>query len=469
MKIRFKPITSEFIFIILFLVIQYLTSCEKVDNWLDAKSQLNDVRPATLKDLNAILDEDNQMNSSYPTYGLTGSDNYYLLDGNLQAASLLMQNLYKWEKKLFDGSVPLEWTYAYRMVGRTNIVLDELGKITPTEDNQTEFNHLKGRALFYRSLAFYNLAQTYCLPFAPENLEMDGLVIRVTSNVNIKPVRSTIRETYEIIIRDLEDAAELLPQFAGYQTRPGKGAALGLLSKTYLVMDHYEKALFYADLCIKNGNSLLDYNNALVSTSTTYRFPAFPGNPEILFFARGINNRNIGPQANAHGYIAPDLYLSYKPDDLRKGLLYSDSGNGKIQFRGTYSGDNTIFCGIALNEIYFIRMECAARLDKEEEALQDLNHLLSLRYKAGTFIPLEIMNKDELLLIVLEERRKELPFTAQIRWEDLRRLNKDPRFARTLERKVGGQVLQLPPNDKRYVYPIPDTEIQLSGISQNER
>ncbi len=70
---------------------------------------------------------------------------------------------------------------------------------------------------------------------------------------------------------------------------------------------------------------------------------------------------------------------------------------------------------------------------------------------------------------ILEERRKELPFTGQLRWEDLRRLNKDQRFAKILVRTIAGNEYQLLPNSKRYVFPIPDIEIELSGIPQNER
>jgi len=68
----------------------------------------------------------------------------------------------------------------------------------------------------------------------------------------------------------------------------------------------------------------------------------------------------------------------------------------------------------------------------------------------------------------LKERRKELLFRG-LRWTDLRRLNLDPRFAVTLARNVSGQIYSLPPEDPRYAWPIPDDEIQASGIPQNPR
>ena len=59
--------------------------------------------------------------------------------------------------------------------------------------------------------------------------------------------------------------------------------------------------------------------------------------------------------------------------------------------------------------------------------------------------------------------------TGQMRWEDLRRLNKEPRFATTLQRVSKGTTYTLAPNDPKYTFPIPDIEITLSGIPQNPR
>jgi len=70
---------------------------------------------------------------------------------------------------------------------------------------------------------------------------------------------------------------------------------------------------------------------------------------------------------------------------------------------------------------------------------------------------------------LIQERRKELPFSGNLPWEDLRRLNQEPNFAKTLTRMLNGETFSLPPGDNRYVYPIPENEISLSGIQQNPR
>jgi hypothetical protein len=73
------------------------------------------------------------------------------------------------------------------------------------------------------------------------------------------------------------------------------------------------------------------------------------------------------------------------------------------------------------------------------------------------------------LVFVLNERRKELPNTGQVRWEDLRRLNTDSRFARTLTRVNNGIIYTLLPGDPRYVFPFTAKIIQQEGLQQNER
>ena len=105
---------------------------------------------------------------------------------------------------------------------------------------------------------------------------------------------------------------------------------------------------------------------------------------------------------------------------------------------------------------------------KTSQAIQDLNALLAKRWKSGSFVPVTAMTSEDALKIILEERRKELVFRG-LRWSDLKRLNKEPRFAVTLEKTIAGKEYVLPPNDNRYVFPIPSAVIQMSGIEQNPR
>jgi hypothetical protein len=124
--------------------------------------------------------------------------------------------------------------------------------------------------------------------------------------------------------------------------------------------------------------------------------------------------------------------------------------------------------GLAVDEIYLIKAECRARAGDRDGAMDVLNTLLKARWKTGTFVAYTAANADEALLIVLKERKKELLLRG-LGWTDLRRLNREPKFAVTLQRKAGGVTYTLPPNDPRYAFPIPDIEIKLGGLAQNQR
>jgi len=75
---------------------------------------------------------------------------------------------------------------------------------------------------------------------------------------------------------------------------------------------------------------------------------------------------------------------------------------------------------------------------------------------------------NDALVKVLTERRKELLMRGT-RWTDLRRLNKDTQFAKTLSRTVVGATHTLPPNDPRYTLLIPQEVITNSALEQNNR
>jgi hypothetical protein len=141
--------------------------------------------------------------------------------------------------------------------------------------------------------------------------------------------------------------------------------------------------------------------------------------------------------------------------------------NNRIGFKGSYSNYEGEFSGIATDELYLNRAECFARAGNITNALNDLNTLLIKRYKTGSFVSLTALTASAALVLVLQERRKELVIRFT-RWMDIKRLNKEGAGI-TIRRLVHGQLYSLSPNDLRYALPIPEDVIALSGIQQNPR
>ncbi|QIH34466.1 RagB/SusD family nutrient uptake outer membrane protein [Sphingobacterium sp. DR205] len=448
-----------------------IVSCKKQDEWLDKKSSKSDVVPSTLDDFQAILDNTDIMNDYYPYLGQVSADNYTISDPSYNSIKdYKVRNLYSWQSDIYEGSITTstrEWSAPYEIISYTNIALEGLNKISITESNLNRWNNIKGSALFFRAYAFYNLAQLFCKPYDSTTTAIDlGIPLRLNSDVNVVSVRSTIKGTYDQIINDLLQAESLLPDMGQYKTRPSKAAVYALLAKTYLIMGDYQDSKKYVEMALKIDDTLIDYND--LSTSKTYSLPNFKtGNPEVLFFSFANGYSVVNSRANQ--IVSSELYKSYDDGDLRKNIFYRGSFPN-ISFTGNQTGNGGNFSGLATNELYLIKAECLFRLGNITNGLEFLDRLLRKRWnKKLIYKPCLAKNEDEALKLIISERRKELPFTSNLRWEDLRRFNKDSRFAIALTKIINGKSYTLPPNDPRYVFPIPPIEILKSNIQQNIR
>ncbi len=446
--------------LILVSLLLITSSCKK--QWLDEKPDKKLVVPQTLPDLQALLDNTSFVfNNFQPTLGEIGSDDYYISYPDWQALYTNTENnAYIWSKDIYNNESVSDWMLPYQRIFYENYMLETIEKIPVNGDNLSNWNNVKGSSLYGRGFDLYSLADLFEMPFDSSTADTDpGLQLRLHSDINERIGRSTVMQTYSQIITDLKASIFLLPDLPAYKTRPSKSAAYAMLARTYLSMGAYALSIKYADSCIALQPTLLDYNTLDVNS----QFPFSIFNEEVIYHAV-INYYNI--LSNYVAIVDSTIFRSYDDNDLRK-FLFIDTTDGYPRFKGGYEG-YIGFAGIATDEMYLVSAECNARLGNITTAMDRLNSLLITRWKDGTFIPFTATTIDEALRIILNERRKELIFRG-LRWTDLRRLNKDPRFAITLTRYLNGDIYSLPPNDNRYVYPIPDKEIQISGIEQNPR
>jgi tetratricopeptide (TPR) repeat protein len=430
---------------------------------LDIKPDQSKNVPETVADFQALLDHTDVMNNNIPAFGEAGTDNYYITDTRYNSLTQESErNAYLWGGNIFPvNAIALDWAGNYTRINVCNLVLEGLEKVA-TGAGTSEFNNAKGSALFFRAYSFYTLAEEFSKPYDSTTAATDpGIPLRVTSDIHTLYQRASVQATYDQILADLSMAVDLLPDLTAYKTRPSKAAAYALLARIYLTLRRYEEAFHYADLSLDLYHELLDYNK--VDGSGTLSFQVL--NADVIFHALMSSTPLLRLNST---FIDSILYKQYDENDLRKTLFFRQGASGFI-FKGSYSGDVFAqFGGIAVDELYLIRAECYARKADATHAMNDINTLLKTRWKAGTYEDMTATDPGDALEKVLIERRKELIFRG-LRWSDLRRLNKDIRFAKTLTRIVNGTVYQLTPNDPRYVYPIPEDEIRLSGIQQNIR
>ncbi len=447
----------------------FLHACSK--DYLDTKPSSNIIQPQTLTDMSNLLENSIIYSSTSALTFLSSDEYYYKNETNWNAAyTATERESYVWAKDIYGGDVAVkDWNMPYQAIFYANNVLSGLTTMNDSVGS-AEYNLIKGWALFVRAYEYFNLLVNFSPSYdsTTENIDL-GVPLKLTPDIDIVEQRSSMKACYDQIFSDLDEAALLLPSIypTGHQNRASKIAIWGLLARINLYMRRYNRSLLYADSCLQAYNTLIDYNRLSLTSS----YPFSTNNEESIYTTIAINSTYSAIQIGSKNQVISmdtSLLRLYDSNDLRFSIYFRNGNNDNTICKGGYFGIGLWpYTGIAVDEMYLIRAECFARSGQEQNALNDLNTLLSKRYKTGTFVDFTLKNTSNVLDKVLEERRKELIWRG-LRWSDLKRLNKENANI-TLTRVLNGQVYTLPPNDPRYVFNIPADEIALSGITQNER
>lgn len=439
------------------------SGCKK---YLDERPSKNFRTISSLKDAQALLDNYTSLNQSDIGAGEVSTDDYYLSKENYDQIEENYRRMYTWEKDYLFVPDFNDWNNVYKNVYLANSALELMPKVERIPANETQWDNVKGQALFFRAWFFLQAAVTWAPAYnkPTANVEL-GIPLRLNTNFNEPSVRASLQQTYQQIVDDLKEAVKILPAKQTALTRPSKEAALALLARTSLYMGNFEEAEIYASEALKLQDKILNFNTLVPSDE----YPIKPYNPEVIFESYFYMPAII---ANFYAYIKTDLYESYHNNDLRKIIFFKPNGNA-YSFYGSYEGNLLLFSGLSRNELYLIRAEAYARTNKTALAIDDLNNLLTNRWKIDPvsgktlYINQSAATANEALEKILTERRKELLMRG-LRWIDIKRLNREGANI-NLERSLNGTPLQLKAGDPRFTLPIPEDIIKQTGIPQNTR
>jgi hypothetical protein len=441
-------------------------SCEK---YLTKVSDQSLVIPSTVSDYRKLLDNKLMTDNSTPGLAALGVDDFFLAYAIWKSLGAPEGTAYNWQPDIFQGQPSYSWDNPYNAIYYCNVVLDGIGIATIDSSGQVEYYAVRGGALFYRAFHYYNLEETFGQPYRPATAATDaGIPLRLTETPSQPETRASVANVFRQLLNDLKQSLPLLPAEVQWsnRNRPCRSAAFALMARIYLTMQDYANAQACADSSLNGYAGLVDYNT--LDSTRGHPFPSGGGNNEVLFQCSAFNYPEL---YTSTAKIDTTLYRSYDPNDLRRALFFKPSSSGGVSFKGSYTGQIYLFSGLSVDEVWLTRAECKARAGDVTGALSDLNTLLINRWRTGTFHPYTaatVATVDQALALVLTERRKETLF-RELRWFDLRRLNQDERTAVLLIRILGNQADSLAPMDRRYAYPIPENEILLGGIPQNQR
>lgn len=462
-----------YIFLLATLVLQ---SC---NSFLDIQPKGYTI-PAKYEDYRQLMNDAQMYKAmdNYPVYitddilmGGEGSDRNYVDMGNEG------KNLYTFEHGgiFADGDVDGLWNGSYRRIYTCNVVVSNA--LTAEGGSDKEKKALWAEAKVARSFELLVMIGCYAPTYDKATAATDyGLPIITKADVSdLYYERSSVEEVYTFIKRDLDEATPFLLDKVPHSFRASKSIAFGFLAKMHLMRGEYDKALENAVYALKVNKSLVDLKRytvdpkkaigRIIEKTTKLPYPEGKDNPENIYarYAPTV----FGLQAKS--FASKDLLNVYEKDlptgakDIRRSLWFIDDAwetNG-MSFPGYSLYAPYIRQNLGLNtmDIILIAAECYARRaagDDLKEAASLYNYLRDNRIEGN--IHVSFANKEEALKKVLDERRRELVNLGTSRLIDLKRLNKDPRFAKTITHTDGlngTQKWTLEPNDPRYVFPLP--------------
>lgn len=455
---------NHIIYLMLLLIVSSL-GCKK---FLEKKSDSTMIVPTTLQDLQRLLNDGPLMNyQATPSLGESSADDYFIPATTLRNLFPGFRDLYFWNYKELNSIN--DWSVCYEKVYNANLCLERIRNIQQSPSNAQLWNDIKGSALFFRAYYFLQLAWNYGNAYDKTSAGNDlGISLRMSSDFNVPSVRATLQETYTQAIKDGLEAISYLPNTIGISTQPSKCAAYGLLARVYWSMRDYTNAFLYADSCLQLNSRLIDFNgDEDIIAPLTKNVPFRKFNKEIIFYTE-MNKQNSLHNTNSRGRMDTTIYSEFSDDDLRKVAYFGYKSDGYKMFKANYTQSvNTLFTGIATDEMYLIRAEANMRMGYLEPGLEDLKTLMIKRWKTGTFSITTDITLEEGLTLVLKERRKELLMRG-LRWIDLKRLNKGGANI-SLRRSENNQEYVLEPNSGYYALPLPEDIIRITGMPQNNK
>ena len=454
-------------------VVVMLTGC---NDYLDIKPKGEKI-PKTVTDYETLLNYESvqKVSDTYPTY-LT--DDVYLPDvaqgtttPGLNSVDQSILNLYLFKKDVFgeaqdDGF----WFASYNRIYYYNTVIDNIMDAEGPSEQQK--HSIRAEALISRALEYLYLVNGYAKHYDVRTAETDpGVPLILDEDISKKDlVRASVKDVYAQIQSDLQAALPNLPaQPKGNAFRASKAAGYGILAKMYLYMGNYAEALKAANAVLEMNNSLLDLKKYAVvkpqSSIGRTNVPQDIDNPENIYikfapYVYGLSSKVFG---------SDELISLFSEDDMRLQVYFTKNFRNIPTDKYVWAPYLRANLAVSSPEIYLIAAECEAREGSIERAIALINKLRDNRIKNNTDIV--ATDRNDALQKVLEERRRELAMSGMVRYIDLKRLNQESQFAKTVTHVTGEGTFSLEPNSPLYVLPIPAKVMRFNknSMQQNER
>lgn len=379
------------------------------------------------------------------------------------------QNFSHWVYTADDTNIDATWLAAYRVIQQCNLTLRNIDKLASTD--QGAVNRIKAQALALRAYVHFDILR-YWGEGTLRNSILRGIPYVSSFDIEQKPARLTVKESYDAIINDLQLAKSLMQDMdKPIQSTTSTASTARAYIDEIVVNAVLARIYNYAAV----PDSAIKYSSLVIAARPLASRANFPliwqdANTSEVIWSVKFTPLNSGVGDNV--YYAVGNRASYRPT-TNLTALYDQANDVRyssyFQLRARGSGSRLVvskylakqaqlgkpdgitdFKVFRTGEMYLIRAEAYAANGLEGPALADLNTLRAARING--FVP-GTETGAALINAISNERRKELVCEGQ-RWFDLKRSD------RIVDRISNCNVFcSLDASAREWVWPLPQSEI----------
>ena len=368
------------------------------------------------------------------------------------------------------------WSAIYNNILQANTLIFNIKKLK-AEGSTENFDNSLGQALTARALMYFDLVRIYGKAYTDDKTAWGVPQPLEPLPEYAQPLRVSVEDNYKQILKDLLEAAPLLPK-AKTNGNINYFANRAIQARVYLTMGRSDSALKASEDVITNGGyTLYTRDNWVASWATQFgsesifELGIFPNEGDLTTASLSfyLRRRAHGNSAALGFFGASDYFLNrLKQDatDVRWGIMLADeistTANPRLGASYKYSGTTTLSGDgksasttavnikvIRSSEMYLIAAEAAFATDKTRAA----TYLNAIRSRAPALTPATAATVT--LDMILDEKSKEL-FSEGQRYFDMVRLNRPitfndeilgltiPTRPKTIDRSFEKAILPIP-------------------------
>lgn len=428
-----------------------------------------------------------------------------------------LSNQYFWNFSDNDQYVSAIWSNCYVSIFQINYFLSKANNLLEEDSKLEEFDENKmtpeqveninlfiAEAHLFRALLNRQLVTFYCNDYDPSTADEElGIIITKDVDVTARHSRSSLAKTYEAINEDINYAQPVIEAYYNSHSINANyispDVVKALKAKVLLDTHQYQEA---ATLCedivkayplIRNANEFAAMWASDTGSEIIFQFYASVSEGGTSNGSYFLNDPYQTQQSYQPYYIPSQWILDqYDSRDVRKTTYFGQkpcrigTENYMLYLVTKYPGNpaynatagrNSLLHNVRLYrsaDFQLMAAECYANLNDLANANNALKQLMEARMIMGSDYQFEPYNSiSEITSAIRNERLKEL-YMETNRIEDLKRWNMPmSRLAQNPQNEeVVVQIdmyLDIPANDYRFVWPIPQAETSQNKNIQNQQ